>query len=341
MRINKSLKNKNFIWWPVVAFVVVAILFATYSILKQPKPREDMKFGVTFSLNYTQELGIDWQAAYDAILDDLGVHYIRLPIYWNQIEPAPGRYDFSRYDYMIKRAEQVGAKVTAVVGRRQPRWPECHVPKWAVNNSEVVQQRNIIFSIEETIKRYQDSSAIVAWQVDNEPLFQIFGICPKPDLEFLQEEIALVKSLDPTRPIQITDSGELSTWLQTAHLADQLGISMYRTTWDRNFGYFYYPLSPNFYKRHAQAVAPLVDRVVISELQTEPWFPNRPVPGVELEEQYRSMNPEIFKRNIDFARRTGFDESYLWGVEWWYWLKEKKNDANMWNTAKELFAGDN
>jgi len=338
MNFNKLLKYKNFIWWPVIIFILIVILFASYVILSQPKPRQDMKFGVTYSLNYVEELGIDWQAAYDAMLDDLGVRYIRLPIYWNQIEPSPGKFDFTMYDYFIQRAEESGAKVTAVVGRRQPRWPECHVPQWAQGNSETVQQRNILFAIEATVKHFKDSQALVVWQVDNEPLFRIFGVCPEPDIKFVQEEIALVKSLDPTRPIQITDSGELSTWLQTAHMADQLGISMYRTTWNQTFGYFYYPLGPNFYKRHAKIVAPLVDRIVISELQAEPWFPNRPVPGVELAEQYKSMNPEVFKRNIDFARRTGFDESYLWGVEWWYWLKEKKGDSGMWDVARELFS---
>jgi hypothetical protein len=28
----------------------------------------------------------------------------------------------------------------------------------------------------------------------------------------------------------------------------------------------------------------------------------------------------------------------LWGAEWWYWLKVKKNDPGVWNVVKEAVA---
>jgi len=49
------------------------------------------------------------------------------------------------------------------------------------------------------------------------------------------------------------------------------------------------------------------------------------------------MNLERFKQNIEFAKRTGLDKFYLWGAEWWYWLKEKQNQPEIWNEAKLLF----
>lgn len=333
-------QKKYFIWWPLLGTVIILVAFVSYVFFTQPTPREDMTFGVTYSLTYIDDLELDYKEVYDAILDDLRVEYIRLPIYWNITEPELGNYNFEEYDYLIRKAEEKGVYLTAVVGRRQPRWPECHSPIWAQRFSESTQQRTILRNIETIVKRYKDSPAIIAWQVDNEPMFRIFGVCPEPDYNFLVEEVELVRSLDPSRPIQITDSGELSTWLETSYLADQLGISMYRITWNRHFGYWYYPLGPNFYIRHAQAVAPLVDRVIISELQAEPWFPDRPVAEVPLSEQYKSMNTEIFKNNIHFARRTQFDEAYLWGVEWWYWLKKQHNETAMWDSARALFSGE-
>jgi len=49
------------------------------------------------------------------------------------------------------------------------------------------------------------------------------------------------------------------------------------------------------------------------------------------------MDIDKFDEIIDFAKKTGFDEQYLWGAEWWYWMKTQGNDE-YWNHAKELFA---
>ena len=49
------------------------------------------------------------------------------------------------------------------------------------------------------------------------------------------------------------------------------------------------------------------------------------------------MNLEQFKKNIEFAKKTGLKEFYLWGAEWWYWMKEKQNKPEIWNEAKKLF----
>jgi len=49
------------------------------------------------------------------------------------------------------------------------------------------------------------------------------------------------------------------------------------------------------------------------------------------------MDLDKFKGIIDYAQRTGFEEAYLWGVEWWYWKKEHGNNA-LWQEAKKLWA---
>ena len=43
-----------------------------------------------------------------------------------------------------------------------------------------------------------------------------------------------------------------------------------------------------------------------------------------------------FVEMMEFSRQTGFEEFYLWGVEWWYWEKETQNNPRIWNKAKEL-----
>ena len=49
------------------------------------------------------------------------------------------------------------------------------------------------------------------------------------------------------------------------------------------------------------------------------------------------MNLEQFKANIEFAKKTGLKEFYFWGSEWWYWMKEKQNNPNIWDEARKLF----
>jgi len=73
------------------------------------------------------------------------------------------------------------------------------------------------------------------------------------------------------------------------------------------------------------------------ELQAEPWG-EKLLYDSPLEEQEKTMNLEQFKYNIEFARNTGISEFYLWGAEWWFWMKEKQDSPEIWNEAKKLFS---
>ena len=49
------------------------------------------------------------------------------------------------------------------------------------------------------------------------------------------------------------------------------------------------------------------------------------------------MDLEKFKDVIEYAKNTGEDTSYFWGVEWWYWMKVEHNDSGIWDEAKSLW----
>jgi hypothetical protein len=49
------------------------------------------------------------------------------------------------------------------------------------------------------------------------------------------------------------------------------------------------------------------------------------------------MNPTRLRDNLTFARKIGVSEVYVWGIEWWYWLKERGRPG-MWEEGKRLFA---
>ena len=76
-------------------------------------------------------------------------------------------------------------------------------------------------------------------------------------------------------------------------------------------------------------------KVIITELQGEAWA-NAPLNTISLEKQYRSMDIKKFKNIVIYARRSGFSEIYIWGAEWWYWLKQN-NNSSFWTEAQNIF----
>lgn len=315
---------------------IVGFLVLLFILLIQPPKgiSSDIRWGVAFSKPFAIDMGLDWKETYLAILDDLKVKNLRLPIYWPDIELQENNYVFDDYDWMLKQAEKRNVKLILVVGRKLPRWPECFEPQWLKNNKN----EKLLEYIETVVNRYKESSALYSWQVENEP-FLDYGQCPKLDVEFLDKEIELVRSLDSKHQILVTDSGELNLWLKAAKRGDIFGTTMYRVIWDKNLGYVNYRLlPPQFFWLKANLLHLFYPQkpIIVSELQAEPWGPGL-IYNVPLEEQFKSMNLKQISENIEFAKKVGFPEVYLWGAEWWYWLKVKHQDPSFWELAKKIF----
>lgn len=324
----------------LIIFLTAGIIIFYYFFIGKAPVKEKITWGVDFSQMHTESLDLNWKELYSSMIKDLGVKNIKIHTQWDWVEGEKGDYYFEDIDWQIKEAEKNDVKIIYVVGMKTGRWPECHIPKWAKNLSKEEQQEELLKYIEIVINRYKDSEAILYWQVENEPLFK-FGICPWQDANFLEKEINLVKSIDPSRKIIVSDSGEQSLWFGAGKKGDIVGITMYRKVWSKitdNFGFYVsMPLLPVHYWRKAQLIDKIFDKKVICiELQAEPWSPQL-IYDAPLKEQEKSMNLEIFKNNIEYAKNTGLDTFYFWGVEWWYWLKEKHNQPEIWNEAKKLF----
>lgn len=78
-----------------------------------------------------------------------------------------------------------------------------------------------------------------------------------------------------------------------------------------------------------------ISTAYITELQAEPWIPDKSLMDTPLVEQYKSLNLERLKKNLMFADKTGFPRAYLWGAEWWYWL-QTKGEMEIPSIIKEL-----
>ncbi|MBU1036952.1 beta-galactosidase [Patescibacteria group bacterium] len=310
--------------------IILGLYLTDYSTGKQ------IDYGVTFSQKYARELNLDWRKAYLAILDDLKIKRIRLVAYWDLLEKKEGQYNFNDLDWQLNQARTRGAEVVLVIGNRVPRWPECHWPEWVNNLTQEQRQTHLLQLLGKIVERYKNDKVISAWQVENEPFLESFGLCPKLNQKFYQQELELVRQLD-NRPIIITESGELSNWFKAAFLSDYIGISVYRVTWNKLWGYFYYPWPPAYYYIKTKMVklfSPVKD-VMVSEMQMEPWTAE-PIISTSLKDQYKSMDLKRFRKNFYYVKRTGLSPLYFWGVEWWYWLKEK-GYPEIWNEAKHSF----
>ena len=323
-----------------LGIIAISVIVFCYFFIGGAPVQKNIVWGVNFSQMQAESLKLDWKKNYTALLQDLGARNIKLLTQWDWIEGKKDTFYFADTDWQIAQAQKYHASIIYVVGMKTGRWSECHVPGWADSLSKRDQQDNILQYITKVVQRYKDSKTIVAWQAENEPLFH-FGYCPWYDKDFLIKEVALIKSLDPSRPVIVSDSGEQSLWFGAAKIADILGVTMYRKAWfhltDTVGFYFSFPLPPVTYFRKAQLVHYFFGKQVIStELQAEPWAPTS-LYNLPLDEQAKTMDVEQFKANIAYAKQTGLGEFYLWGAEYWFWLKETHNKPEIWNEAKKLF----
>ena len=327
------------IW--VYSALVAAVLIGTLILLAAPRLHApEQVHGVSFSTSHAESIGLDWQETFDALVDDLGVRRFRLAAYWSEIEPtAKGQYDFSNLDYQMDRIAEYDGQAIVAVGYKLPRWPECHIPSWGQELTTDEQRAHIIDLLPIIVDRYKDHPSLGMWQLENEPLLE-FGNCPPADTATLAAEEELLRALDPSHPILITDSGELNSWIPAAAFGDQLGTTMYRTVFSgrtmRPFRYDY--IFPAWlYRLKGRLVWLVHDKdVLISELQGEPWAA-RSFHEVSPEERRESLSPDRLKQLARFAKRTQFPEVYWWGAEYWYWEKTANNEPVFWDIAKGFF----
>lgn len=334
-----------------IFLIAVFLLAAVFYVLSLRPLPEKITYGISFSKFHSDELELDWKETFLSILDDLGVKRIRFSAHWPMIEPEDGKFNFSELDFQMNEARKRGASVILAVGRRLPGWPECHDPEWLRKSTQEVQpqepqeveplskQGRILKYIEAVVNRYKGYDNIKYWQVENEPFLMFFSrsACGELDEIFLQKEIDLVRQLDPTRPVLLTSSGEFDLWFQTYKRADVFGSSVYLYVWWK-LGPIRYPITPAFFRIKQNLVDLVYSKKpkILIELSTEPWL-RQPIVETPKEILLSRMGIDKFNEMIDFASKSGFGEQYLWGAEWWYWLKKNGITNDHWERAKLLF----
>ncbi|PJE65557.1 hypothetical protein COU91_01160 [Candidatus Saccharibacteria bacterium CG10_big_fil_rev_8_21_14_0_10_47_8] len=333
-----------------VLFCALAVIFAffvgMYSIGQwyiAKHSSEPLKLGTTFVPDYAKSFGLDPNEVLRAMFEDLGMRQIRLVSYWKNIEVTPSKYDFSQLDSEFALASQYNAQVSLAIGLRQPRWPECHEPKWIdISASEDQWKPQLFKFISAVVDRYKNNPALDSYQLENEYFMSVFGECKNFDRSRLIDEFNLVKQHDSNHKVIIARSNNWIGLPVGKPTPDQFGISVYKRVWDASIThrYFEYPLPAWFYAGLAGGGQIITGKdMIIHELQAEPWTPNGlEITQTSLNEQFKSMNAKRMKDRIAYGEATGMRTIDLWGAEWWYWLKVKKGDPSVWNVVKDAVA---
>ena len=334
--------------WKIGATFLIALGILWLSITDYARnipydPNRTITWGITFSDEYSRDkLGLDWKENFNAIINQLHPKKMRLIAYWDEIEKEHGTYDFSHLDWELDRARGQGIQIVLVLGMKAPRWPECHIPTWTEQLMPEDRETFLRDYIPHLIERYRNHPEIAAWQVENEPFLK-FGLCATRGTDFLDKEIALVRSLDLAHPIVVTDGGEFGLWTKAIRAGDIFGTTMYRRVYPpstgRYVGVIDYPLSPSFFRFKQKLMRMLTGEqakpFIVIELQAEPWG-SVEAPLLSYKEQINIFSPDYFHETIEYARQTGFDEYYLWGSEWWYYVGIKQGNWMYWDEVRDL-----
>jgi hypothetical protein len=95
----------------VYVFCVLTLLLTVHIIIEKSwREVKNPNYGVSFSVKYAKELGVDWQANFIALLDDMQIRNYRLMSYWDMVEPTRGTFNFSELDWQMDEAGKAGCE---------------------------------------------------------------------------------------------------------------------------------------------------------------------------------------------------------------------------------------
>ena len=288
-------------------------------------------YGVSFSVKQCRNFKLDPKDTLDWLVAQ-GWHRFRLMSYWNEHEKVPGDYNFTQLDWQIEKITKAGGTVTLCLGIKQPRWPEYHWPMWAWKLPKVQRNKALLKYVATVVERYKANSTITSWQLENEALLSNFGRHIDIKRPRLRDEFALVKQLNPNRPILMSTSNGWGIPLRRP-LPDRVGFSLYLRRYEKG-RYRNTVQSASLHRFRRFLIQTFLRRpVFIHELQCEPWGP-KAIWEMSTAEQDKSMSTRQIRTNISVAKQIGAYPIDLWGGEWWYW-RHLQGDDTIWQAVSE------
>ncbi len=137
-----------------------------------------------------------------ALLRDAGVAWTRFDFEWNKIEKSPGTYDFSTFDFIVQKANDMGISIIAIL------------PQWGAPGEEHmdrIKTPELYAAYAANVATQYKGNETVAFQVGNEPDVNVFWN-EKPDsteyILYLKAAAAAIKEVNPDA--RVITAGTLS-----------------------------------------------------------------------------------------------------------------------------------
>ena len=305
--------------------------------------------GFSFNPISADFLGDDPRTSLATLLAMLAPDIVRLPIFWERVEPARGAFDYRELDGLLATVRQHNqlvparpTRVVLVVGARNIGYPEVHIPTWmpltpSEGLSGVLADTAYSAYFTRSVARYASDSLLAAWQVENEALDDPgspLAASTSVPVDDLREDIATVHRLDAGTPVIVTtyNSSTLSLDLEkisapnarrfdvsgatpvghpqsTTQLADVLGMDAYVATGSTSLA------DAGVVKRLGWKVAALQYWADEARAAAKPmWITEmqgEPWPGLT------NFGPADLLLSAREYRRVGAAAILLWGVEGW------------------------
>lgn len=310
-----------------------------------------MELGITFSHRHLKYLGLNLDVSLNAAMI-LGVKWVRLCCYWDEIEGKENMFNFDEIKKVVKFFSKNKINIILTVGMKSPRYPEYYFPNWINKkiifseeknigiNSEYLLDRTLNF-IKKTVNEFAGERAIKIWQIENEPLDPSGELSSSIDASFLEKEVRLVRSLDDSRKVMINLWGNLLGFRKlypvAIRLADIVGVDLYMRCPVSIFNFLNFYTGPFDSKTRMSRISETIKNsgkeLYVAELQAEPWEIDE---IVTLKDNPSSFLPSHFSKNLDYARKMNPEVVLLWGFEYWLMRKEK-GDSRYWNEAIKIF----
>lgn len=212
--------------------MVAAALVLGSETWPHPQPAAPLA-GFSFSPDTSVYAGRDPTQDLSVLLAATQPDLVRLPVYWEEVEPTPDKLEFDSVDPLMavvakhNMTAQRPTRVVLTIGARNFLFPELHEPDWAgprlqpfLDQAQAGDAYRMYFDT--SITRYRSSPLLYAWQVENEPLDWVgndFTGADQITASQLAWEVGEVHRLDPAHKAVVTTYNGMNVYVDMLRLS--------------------------------------------------------------------------------------------------------------------------